>query len=458
MFIGREKELNILKKMYQEKELTGAIIYGRRRFGKSTLIKESSKDFDGIFIYYQCLKAVDSINANGLKNVVSEKVNNTFLSKNSSFVEILDYLFVTSLNTPILLVLDEYSYLLDIDYISSFIQSRIDMYKSTSKMKIILSGSYIDIMDHLLDSSNPLHGRFKYKIKLEAFNYYESSRFYKNVSNVDKINYYSVFGGVPYYLSMIDTNKSFEDNIKDLLLTEFAPLDNEINTTMKDEYTKVENASLLMDLICNNKHSYTDIKAVFNNNALKCDVTYLLNQLVNMKFISKTYSLNDKNEKKAYYDIDDNLFSFYFKIIYPTLAYKSILSVDKYFDFINDKIYSEYIPLKFEKICKEFLLKENKDNKFEPPLLLIGSYSYNNAKLHTNGQFDIVTFDGKYYTFYECKFTNSKIDKKVYDEEIKQLKIANISDYKLGFFSKSGYSDDKSLKDCKLFTIDDLYK
>ena len=53
MFIGREKELNILKKMYQEKELTGAIIYGRRRFGKSTLIKESSKDFDGIFIYYQ---------------------------------------------------------------------------------------------------------------------------------------------------------------------------------------------------------------------------------------------------------------------------------------------------------------------------------------------------------------------------------------------------------------------
>ena len=124
----------------------------------------------------------------------------------------------------------------------------------------------------------------------------------------------------------------------------------------------------------------------------------------------------------------------------------------------KDKIYSEYIPLKFEKICKEFLLKENKENKFEPPLLLIGSYSYNNAKLHTNGQFDIVTFDGKYYTFYECKFTNSKIDKKVYDEEIKQLKIANISDYKLGFFSKSGYSDDKALKDCKLFTIDDLYK
>ena len=404
--------------MYQENKLEGSIIYGRRRFGKSTLIKESSKYFNGIFIYYQCLKAVDIVNSRGLSLVVKEKLDNVFLLDNITFTEVLDYLFIRSLSTPILLVLDEYSYLLDRTYIDSFLQSRMDQYKDNSQMKNILSGSYIDIMDQLLNINNPLHGRFKYKIRLEAFDYYEASNFYKNASLEDKIKYYAVFGGVPYYLSMINKNKSFEENVKDLILSEYAPLENEINTTMKDEYSKIENASFVMDLITKGKHSYSDIKSIFNINLPKSDLTYLLNQLVNMRYLIKTYALNDKNEKQVYYDIDDNLFSFYFKLIYPTLAYKSILNTEKYFEIIKDKMYQDFIPLKFEKVCKEYLIRKNKNNEFNPPLLLIGSYTYNNPKLHKNGQFDIVTYDEKEYTFYECKFTNSKIDKSIYLEEI----------------------------------------
>ena len=457
-FFGRIKELEVLKSMYLEKGLTGAIIYGRKRLGKSTLIKESSKYFDGLFIYFQCLKALDIVNAQGLSMVIKDKIPDAFLSKNASFTEVLDFLFLKSLSLPILLVLDEYSYLNNREYIDSFLQSRIDQYKDTSKMKIILSGSYVDIMDHLLDMNNPLHGRFKYKIKLEAFNYYEASNFYKNVSLEDKVKYYAVFGGVPYYLSMLDTNKSFEDNVKCLLLSEFAPLENEINTTMKEEYSKVENAAFVMDLITRGKHSYSDIKAIFNINAPKSDLAYLLNQLVDMHFITKTYALNEKNEKKAYYDIDDNLFAFYFKLIYPTLAYKAILTTDKYFEQIKEKMYGEFIPLKFEKLCKEFLIRKNKNDEFNPPLLLIGSYTYNNPKLHKNGQFDIVTYDELGYTFYECKYTNSVVDKSIYLEEINQLSDAKITNYRLGFFSKSGFSNDKEFKNCNLFTLEDLYK
>ena len=458
VFFGRIKELDALKNMYLDKGLTGAIIYGRRRFGKSTLIKESSKYFDGLFIYFQCLKALDIVNAQGLSMVIKDKIPDAFLSQNASFTEVLDFLFLKSLSLPILLVLDEYSYLNNREYIDSFLQSRIDQYKDTSKMKIILSGSYVDIMNHLLDMNNPLHGRFKYKIKLEAFNYYEASNFYKNVSLEDKVKYYAVFGGVPYYLSMLDTNKSFEDNVKYLLLSEFAPLENEINTTMKEEYSKVENAAFVMDLITRGKHSYSDIKAVFNINAPKSDLAYLLNQLVDMHFITKTYALNEKNEKKAYYDIDDNLFAFYFKLIYPTLAYKAILTTDKYFEQIKEKMYSEFIPLKFEKLCKEFLIRKNKNDEFNPPLLLIGSYTYNNPKLHKNGQFDIVTYDELGYTFYECKYTNSLVDKSIYLEEINQLNDAKITNYRLGFFSKSGFSNDNEFTNCNLFILEDLYK
>ena len=101
---------------------------------------------------------------------------------------------------------------------------------------------------------------------------------------------------------------------------------------------------------------------------------------------------------------------------------------------------------------------KNKNDEFNPPLLLIGSYTYNNPKLHKNGQFDIVTYDELGYTFYECKYTNSVVDKSIYLEEINQLSDAKITNYRLGFISKSGFSNDKEFKNCNLFTLEDLYK
>lgn len=55
MFVGREKELIDLKKCYQSEKFENILISGRRRIGKSTLIIESLKDFDGYKIYYQCI-------------------------------------------------------------------------------------------------------------------------------------------------------------------------------------------------------------------------------------------------------------------------------------------------------------------------------------------------------------------------------------------------------------------
>lgn len=55
------------------------------------------------------------------------------------------------------------------------------------------------------------------------------------------------------------------------------------------------------------------------------------------------------------------------------------------------------------------------------------------------------------YTFYECKYTNSILDKSIYLEEVNQLNDAKITNYRLGFFSKSGFSNDNEFKNCNLF-------
>lgn len=166
-----------------------------------------------------------------------------------------------SINNKIVLVLDEFPFLKDLDLICSFIQSLIQKYKDKGNIKLVISGSYVDTMLKLVSIKSPLFGRFKYKLFVKPFDYLDASNFYKNCSNEEKIAYYSIFGGTPYYLSMIDPNKSLKENLFNLLLSENAPLINEINGTMKDEYTKIENASYLMKLITSGKHSYKDINA-----------------------------------------------------------------------------------------------------------------------------------------------------------------------------------------------------
>lgn len=458
-FIGRKEELNTLSNLYNEKGLDGAIVYGRRRFGKTTLIKKSSESFKGIFIYYQCLKAVDQINAQGLASLVKSSLNNVSISTKASFMDVIDYIFSRSVDTPILLVLDEYPYLINRPSIDTYIQSLMEKYKETSQLKLILSGSYVDIMEHLLDSRNPLHGRFRYKIKIDAFDYFDSASFYPQASNEDKVRYYSVFGGIPYYLSMLDTSKTFEENIISLILSRFAPLEDEINSTMKEEYSKIENASLVMDLIMRGKHSYSDIKKVFAELSPNSDLAYLLDQLVDMGYLSKTFPINNGSMRKAFYSISDNLFAFYFGLVYPYSAQKSILPDEVFFlTFIKDKLNDSFIPHCFEGICREYLVRKNKERRWNPPLLSIGSYTYNDAKRKKNGQFDLVSSDSKGNIFYECKFTNEKVGLSVFDEEERQLKDLNLEYYRLGFFSKAGFEKGRWSDDCLCFTLDDLYR
>lgn len=457
MFYAREKELNLFKKFYDEDGFCGLVVYGRRRQGKSTLILESQKYSDGKFVYYQCLNALDNINSNGLISVLTHVFPNTVISENSSFCEVLEYIFSLSINNKIVLVLDEFPFLKDLDLICSFIQSLIQKYGDNSNMKLIISGSHANTMLKLVGVKSPLFGRFKYKLFVKPFDYLDASNFYKNCTDEEKIAYYSVFGGTPYYLSMIDPKKTFEENIFDLLLSENAPLINEINGTMKDEYTKIENASYLMKLITSGKHSYRDINANYSLNAKNSDLAYLLNVLVEIGFLSKTYSINDTTKKHAYYNLSDNLFSFYFTLIYPNLAIKNVVPIDVFYDTkIKNNLFNKYIPLKFENICKEYLIRKNLSGDMNPFFEEIGSFSYNNKKTHINGQYDIVTKDKNGYVFYECKYTNSPVDSHIEKELIDSLAQNNIEYYNLGFFSKNSF-ENLSDKNYRLYDLDDLF-
>lgn len=457
-FIGRVKEIEIINDLFGTDTFEALLIYGRRRVGKSEMIKKSLRDSKLQSLYYECKQTSEMNNVESISRLISEQLNLPKLAF-SSFEDILEFIFKNSQNTKQVLVLDEYSYLSDkIKGIDSILQSLIDTYKDSSQLKLVICGSYVDMMKNLVAHHNPLYGRFSRIIDLKQMDYYDSSLFYIEFSNEDKVRLYSVFGGIPYYNQLIDQKKTVRQNIIDLIASPGSRLENEVTMYLKSEISKIVNANEVFESMVMGNSKYNDI---YSNSHVTSGPTLIdvLDKLIKMEVVIKESPINDENNrKKSGYFICDNLTFFYYKYIFRFLSQMQVMDPSVFYEnYIQQDFEKQYVPLMFERVCKQYLIRLNRENKLEVPFHKIGKYYYDDPINKKNGEFDIVSEDKKGYIFYECKFKDTKITRKMMEEEIKQVKETGLSCYKYGFFSKSGF-DEFTSNELILVQIDDLYE
>lgn len=455
-FIGRQDELGILKKAYESNDYEGIVVYGRRRIGKSELIKESYKDTNLISLYYECVDASEETNAKFLSEQIS-KVFNMPTPNFASIRECLKFIFTQSLDKTVVLVLDEYPYLRKNNYsLDSIIQTIVDEYKNKCHLKFILCGSYVAVMEEILSSKNPLFGRFSIKINVRQMNYYDSAKFYPLMTNEDKVAIYSIFGGVPYYNQFIDDKLTVEDNIINLVASPNSRLLTEAKDFVALEINKMANANETFTAIAAGNKKFSDIlnKSHVTSSPTLVDV---LKKLEDMDAISRVSPINDESQKKAIYEICDRLTLFYYRYIFRRLSFFGTMNSKDFFnEFIKEDFYGHFVPKEFERISAQYLIKQNIERKINPPLYKVGKYYYDDPFNKTNGEFDVVTMNKNGYDFYEVKFTKELVDDSVVNEEKYQLSKKNIEYNKLGFISKSGFSINDP-ENYILITIDDIY-
>lgn len=455
-FIGRQEELKRLKHIINKDSQENVLIYGRRRIGKSFLIKKALESYEGIVINYQCMEknVVDTLS--DLTSIIREKFNIEYNITFRNFEEILDFLFKS--NKKVVLVLDEYPYLLKkIDGVSSIIQNKIDTYKFDSKLKLILSGSQIDIMLNIIKHDSPLYGRFSELIHLKEHDYYESSLYYPNYNNEEKLLLYSVFGGEPIYNSKIDQTKTPDENIIELMVKENSYCELMINSVLKTELGKIEYANDVIFAIASGLKKNDDIvKRSHVESTSK--IAYILDALQSLDLIEKKFPINaEKNKKKTMYYVKSNALKFYYCYIFNNYNIRSVVEINEFYDtIIKPKLNEIYIPKIFEDVTKQYLIKLNKAKKLTPSFMKIGTYWYDDKQNKVNGQFDVVTNDSNGYIYYEVKYTNATIDDRVVREEKEQLQALNLKYYKLGFVSKTGFNISNP-NDYILIGLNDIY-
>lgn len=458
MFIGRKEELKEIKEALDSSKMESILVYGRRRIGKTDLVNESLKNYKKRILSFECKKVSNKFNLDLLTKTLISTFNLPSIQF-ENFNDFFDYIFNLSLNEEFVFVLDEFTFLLEEDpSIESFLASAIDKYKRNSKIKLFILGSYVNLIEKMVEKSSHSYGRFTHIILLRPFNYYDSSLFYENYSDEDKIIIYSVFGGVPYFNSLINTQKSALENICDLIIKRDSIFEKEIENIILNETKKIPELNELLAIISSGVTKYSDIIKLTSFQIKNPD--YLLKKLIDMNIILKEVPINDKNNKKrTIYKLKDNLLCFYYRYIFSTnLNIFRDKPLFLFENFIKDNFFKEYIPLKFEEISKEFLIRENLKYKINPIFEDIGTYSFNDKKNKINRQFDIVTKDKLGFISYECKYTNEKIGLKEINEELEQTQNLEINFYKLGFISKNGFKTSVDKSKYNLFSLDEFYK
>lgn len=441
-FIGRKEQLRKLNRAIantdKEEAMQTVLIYGRRRVGKSELVKQLLKSTTCQSIYYECKQVAEESNAQGICNILSEELHLPKLGY-QSIEEVLEYIFQRSCEENMIFVLDEYPYLREnIKGMDSILQAMIDKYRDSAKLTFIILGSFVEIMRNLMEPSNPLYGRIDLTINLKPMDYYESTEFYPAFSEEDRIKIYSVFGGIPYYNRLVDDSISVEENLLELLVAPEARLENEVSMYLNAEISKITNANEVFEAL---SRGYTKYKDILDQSHVSSGPTLVdvLDKLSKMEVVEKRTPINDEgNKRKASYHISDPLSAFYYRYIFRYASQRKIMDPSIFYaKYIREDFESFYVPHYFEEICKQYLIRKNRAGEISPVIEKIGKYYYDLPAEKRNGEFDVVTQDENGYVFYEVKFRKETIPTAIVREEIEQVKATGMNCHKYVFVSKS---------------------
>ncbi len=458
-FINRENEINKLNEEYN-KMTSFVVIYGRRRTGKTTLIKKFIEDKKALYFFADT--QAETYQISRFKSQISDFLNDSLLEKIEfkDWDTLIEYFVEKIGNDKVVLVFDEFQYICkENKSFASIIQRIWDTYLSKKNVMLILCGSLIGMMyEHTLSYKSPLYGRRTAQIKLKQININDYGKFFEKIEPVDLVNNYSVTGGIPKYIEgFTDNADDIFENIRKNIINKNSYLYSEPRFLLKEEINEVSTYFSILQAISGGDHKIGKIAARLGlqvNN-----LTSFLSKLIDIDIITKEVPITESNpekSKKGLYFVNDNFLKFWFRFVFP---YESYLEIEQT-DYVISKIkedFNYFVSFVFEDVCRDRI--RNLKLPFKP----IKSGRWWGQAL----EIDIVSLgENDEVLFSECKWWDAKVGLNILENlEKKASSLLKAGRYKkiyYALFSKSGFSDDLlKLKDIRddvlLFDLNDLF-
>ena len=420
-FLDRKEEIAELQRVLNPTTPAKfVVVYGRRRLGKSTLIKKvlTSKD-----VYFMAVDFVDAVQIEMLQSLLAQKFPEIGMAKFSGWEEL--FLMLNRLTTEqFTLCLDEFPYLVKHSpELPSILQRIID--SKELKYNIIICGSSQRMMQEMvLSQSEPLYGRADAVIDVRPIPlpYLQEGLGLDPISTIEE---YSVWGGVPRYWELREGYETLEDAIRGMLLGPTAVLYEEPKRLFLDDMNVTVQSESLMAVIAGGANRLSEIASRMGRDATALSAP--LDRLIRMSYLRREipFGESSKKSKRGIYRINDPMMDFYYKFIVPNMSSlargrKGLVMEEIEMDF------SEYVSQHWENLCRESVSGNRLFGyRWDEASRWWGTVQVEEKDKFREMEFDVMaeSTDGKALLVGECKWTNPEIAADLYKKLVNKISV-----------------------------------
>ncbi len=418
-FVDRIEETARLRDALSKEKSSLVVMSGRRRLGKSTLIKRVLSDSDVYFL-------ADRSEGQHQRTLFAKVVAQVFPDFDKLTYPDWESIFrAVNYRTDkrFTLCLDEFPYLVEQSpELPSVLQKLVD--EKQLKYNLVLCGSSQNMMYGLfLDSTAPLYGRADEIMKLTPIRlpYIQDAL---NLDAMSAIEEYSVWGGVPRYWELRENRKSLDDALWRNILSVNGTLYEEPIKLFQDDVKDIVKISTIMSYIGTGAHRLSEIAARCNEPAT--NLSRPLKKLINLGFLEKgvPFGIDEKNAKKSLYKIADPFMAFYYQFVVPN---RSFIELGRRLPLEQALAahFSEYVSMQWEKLCRDAITGNLLNGIVYGKAKRWWGSVLNEDKKPEQVEFDVMaeSLDKKYLLVGECKWTNQENGKQLTAELLRKANL-----------------------------------
>jgi AAA+ ATPase superfamily predicted ATPase len=463
MFVNRTKELSQLEARYHSNKAEFVVVYGRRRVGKTVLLKQFAQEKEHVYFLADLRPEAEQLGyfTQQLYQVIKEPM--LALEKFSSWDSALTYLVQVCQNRRLIVIIDEYPYLCSVNpAFPSILQRLWDESLKTSQIFLVLCGSSISMMEReVLGRTSPLYGRRTSQLLVEPMNFFDAKQFFPNRDIKEQIETYAIAGGIPAYLEQFEPKRNLWDDVRDVALLKDGFLYDEVSFLLMEELREPRNYFAILSAIA---ASNTRLNEIAKEASLPhSTVGRYLDILQDLRIVRRVLPVTETKphkSKKGMYKIIDPFFRFWFRFLYPNRGFLEEEDIDF---VLREKIkphFADFVALTFEEVSAQLLSKLNLANRLPFKAVRIGAWWSRTEEI------DVVTLndDSTRVLAAECKWTQKSVGTNILDELkakaqilTKQIPVRQIH---YALFSRYGFTEAlQSVANAEailLFTLDDF--
>jgi hypothetical protein len=442
MFVNRIDELNYLEKLHKEQDARFVIMYGRRRIGKTELLRQFSKNKKHLFFSSDFSSEQEQLKQFSEK--IFQLTRESFLQNQpfGSWEALLRYIFDHLIPKMPLIIIDEFPYLcISNPALPSILQKIWDEKGKESNIFLILCGSYMSFMEkEVLGSKSPLFGRRTGQIALQPLSFKDLKLFFPRYSEEDRVFVYSILGGTPAYLQRFHDHKTIEQNVKEEILNKNGFLFSETRFLLIEE---LREPAIYFSILKAIAFGRTRLNEIVQETGISDPhkVNKYLSVLRELRIVKREIPITENKphkSRKGIYSLNDPFFRFWFRYVLPHMSYLEEGDLDFVWQEKIKPSLDSFTGFTFEDICLQRLKNLNRKNMLPFKARSIGRW-WNNKE-----EIDIVAYDDQQsFIFGECKWKNKKVGlNELYNLERKADNFFDIKQKYFALFSKSGFSEE----------------